>query len=157
MWNISGETQALSFLCSFLLGAGLCLFYDIFRCSRKVRSFSAVSVFFCDLIFSVVSAFCTFILLLIFTGGEIRLFILFGEASGFLICRLTLSKIVSKPLCFCMRAFFKLIRICAGFTERFCSSSADICEKALNFIKNVFKNAKNRKKTLETEDTDSVY
>ncbi len=119
MWEINSSFQAVSFLYSVLFGVLYCLFYDFFRVLRKLNKSTALSVFFEDLFYFVVIAFVTFLLLMSLSNGEIRGYILFGMAVGFVICYFTISHFFVKIL----YAFFKFL--------------SNISEKAVNFLNRV--------------------
>lgn len=93
MWEIDLNGQTQTFIYSLCLGALLCLFYDIIRAIRKVWQKSAAAVFFEDLFFWIISAFATFIFLIARTSGEIRGYVLVCELVGFVLCRLTFSRV----------------------------------------------------------------
>lgn len=93
MWEINNYHQWSTFFYSVLLGIGLCVLYDLFRLDRKVFRRSAVTVFFEDIVFWLIAALATFCLLLLHTNGQVRAFVLIGLLIGFLICRLTLTRL----------------------------------------------------------------
>lgn len=113
MWEIDLNGQTQTFAYSLCLGALACLFYDVIRAIRRVWRNSAVAVFFEDLLFWIISAFATFIFLMARTSGEIRGYVLACEFSGFILCRLTLSK----PLFFLTVHFFKILSKIITFTN----------------------------------------
>lgn len=94
MWEINVVGQAITFALSLALGGVLCTFYDVLRAIRKAGINSFWSVFLTDIIFWVVSAFVTFIFLISRTNGEIRGYVLIGEIFGFVIFRISISKIL---------------------------------------------------------------
>lgn len=91
-----GHGDLLTLLFATLIGVGLCLFYDILRVFRKTKKHSNIAIFFEDILFCVIAALATFILELVRTQGEMRVFIFFGELIGFVICRFTISRITFK-------------------------------------------------------------
>lgn len=93
MWEISNSLQLLSFVRALLLGVIICLGYDVLRAYRKVYDFSGLGIFFQDIFFSILSAFVVFIFLLGVTNGEMRAYIFLGLSIGFVLSRLTLSRI----------------------------------------------------------------
>lgn len=101
MWEISSYSQWMCFLYSVFLGCGICLFYDVLRIDRAIFKRSNLTVFFEDIFFWVIFAFCVYSFLIIFANGQIRAFILFGVFLGFILFRLTVSKLIFlivKPL-----------------------------------------------------------
>lgn len=106
MWEIDNLLQIINFARSLCLGAVFCLIYDILRALRTLFDFSAVSIFFQDIIFSLLSAFITFVFLLSVTNGELRGFVFISIAFGFLISRFTIS-----------RAWVWLLKMIIGFIK----------------------------------------
>ncbi len=94
MWEIHSTSQVGSFLASLLVGAGLCLFYDLFRLDRILFRRSKAAVFCADLFFWVVAAFSLFCLLLLTTNGQLRGFIFLGAIFGFFLWRFTVSRLL---------------------------------------------------------------
>lgn len=100
MWEINITDQIITFGLSLCLGALLCVFYDIIRALRKAGFNSFTAVFFTDIIFWLFSAFVTFIFLIVRTNGEIRGYVLLSELLGFILFRISLSKLLFKMLSF---------------------------------------------------------
>lgn len=99
MWEISLSLQVKTSLYGIVLGILLCGIYDIIKALRKTADKRNAAVFAGDIIFSVICAIVTFLFLLATTDGEIRGYALFFEGVGFLISRLTLSKLFLKLFC----------------------------------------------------------
>ena len=112
MWEIHSAHQALTFLYSIGFGSIICLYYDVFRSLRRAVSFSNFAIALQDLFFWILSAFTTFIFLLVRCNGEIRFFVIMGEALGFFLARATISKIFFllsfKVIVFFNRIFVKI-------------------------------------------------
>ncbi len=70
------------------------MLYDILRSVRRVYDFTAVAFFFQDIVYALISALVTFLFLLGVTNGELRLFVFVGLTLGFLLSRLTISKVL---------------------------------------------------------------
>lgn len=111
MWEIDLKQQLISLLCAVLLGIVLSMYSDIFRIIRKVKKHSKVSVFIEDLLFFMVSAFVTFMLLMARCNGEVRGYMILGEVLGFLLFRLTVSRIT-------LPFFYKIISFVAGLFSK---------------------------------------
>ncbi len=119
--------------------------YDILRGFRKVFNYSAVTVFFQDVIFSVCMTLSVFLFLLSVTNGEMRGFVLIGLAFGFVISRFTLSVIWFKLLRWILSAFKNgIFWISKGFYKGFDFLSINI----IDFFK---KSGKHLKKVLKTQ------
>lgn len=106
MWETDNLFQLASFLRSGALGVLLCLAYDALRAFRRALKPGAVTIFFQDIVFSVLSALAVFCFLLAVTGGDMRAYAAFGAAAGFFCCRFTLSR----PWLWILVAFFGLLR-----------------------------------------------
>lgn len=91
---LSNLSQYGTMLLALILGFGCCLFYDVFRILRKGCRFSAADVGLQDVVCGIVFAVLTFLLLLTRCMGEVRFYVLFCEGAGFLICRVTLSRVL---------------------------------------------------------------
>ena len=119
MWEISLGGQITAFLYSLLLGAALCLLYDIIRATRKSGADSFLAVFAGDILFWAISAVVVFIFLVAVTNGEIRGYVLFSAAAGFLIYRFTAGRPVFFLLClvfsFLSKIFSKFSFAVSGF------------------------------------------
>lgn len=142
MWEINSFSQITGSLFAILLGLVLSLVYDVIRALRKVGVKSFFAVFLGDIFFSFLSAVITFLFLLVFTNGAIRLYVIFFEALGFLLCRAVISKIFVKLLT-AVFSFFK--KIFAFISSLFLTYS----EKTHSFIKKTLKKRLKTKKGLE--------
>ena len=84
--------QLLTFLLSMVLGAALCLIYDIFRIARIAKKPSRLLLFMQDIAFALVCAVLIFFMQMVRSSGEVRWFILTGALCGFAACRVTVSR-----------------------------------------------------------------
>ncbi len=100
MWEISNYDQVNTFLLSVILGGLCCVIYDILRALRKVclNSFWAITIG--DILLWIFYAFVTFIFLIARTNGEIRVYVLLGELTGFILFRISISKFLFSALKF---------------------------------------------------------
>ena len=94
MWEITLSGQVTGFLFSLALGALLAVFYDFIRAARDAGLNSFVAVFIGDLLFFIISALTVFIYLVGTTNGQVRGYILFSAAVGFMLYRITVGKAV---------------------------------------------------------------
>ena len=118
MWEISNNAQFYSFCIANLFGVIYCLFYDVFRALRKTSVFGAVAIFFQDIIYFLVISILTFMLMLSFTDGEIRVYILVGILLGFVVCNFTISLFFKKILFFLFAMVLKGVNaFCKGFSR----------------------------------------
>lgn len=150
MWEIDINNQLLTFLLSIILGVVFCAFYDVFRALRKAGLNSFIATFIADIIYWIIIAFLTFLFLLARTGGEIRGYVLIAALIGFIVFRVTLSKLLFKFLSFIFCKTVKLLKqihnVFYGFYDRFSVFLAKVSGK---FAKSSKRGLKNLKKLLK--------
>lgn len=128
MWEIEISLQLKTFLWAFLSGVLFCLVYDIFRARRKTGADNSRLIFFEDIIFFFAAGVYSFLFLLVFSCGQIRLYALAGQAVGFFACRITVSKLWLKILVLLFSGLRRLSSLlgCAGkHFESFFNSEID--------------------------------
>ncbi|MCL2225699.1 MAG: spore cortex biosynthesis protein YabQ [Defluviitaleaceae bacterium] len=94
---LSMSGQALLFFFTVLMGAGIGLFFDVFRILRKtvpVLAKSSIAVQLEDLFFWLVVTGGMFYFMLHYNFGEIRLFAILGAACGLALYFAILSRLV---------------------------------------------------------------
>lgn len=134
MSTVNIGQQALNFLFAFLFGVALALLYDFVKVLHRTVMRSFLSVQLSDVIFCFVSSLLCFCFFMLFTGGEVRAYLLFGMALGFGFWSFFISP----------------------FTVRFCLIFCSIMRKILHIfsiplhifektVKNLKKSVKNRK------------
>lgn len=157
MWEINLAEQTLSFLLSLLLGVILCLKYDIFRAYRKIKKPTVIGVFIQDVLYFLICAVLTFLLMIITTSGQVRGYIFIGIVIGFAICRISLSVLFFKILVVLFGAVAKIFmavkRKTTVLIKAIFRKIQGIAKKLLKFFKNVLFY---RKKLLHTNN-DIVY
>ena len=104
MWEINNLHQWCTFGMSLVVGLLCCIIYDVFRLDRQIFKREKLTVFFQDILLWLIYTFIIFSFILIRTNGEPRLFVFFGNILGFLICRLTISRLI-------MRMFIPIKRL----------------------------------------------
>ena len=148
MWEIHTSDQLLTFGYALLLGAILCVIYDLLSTHRIANGCGAVTVFIADLAFWIVAAFMTFLFMLARTNGEIRGYVLVAELLGFVIFRLTLSKLLFTLLL----AFFKMLARVEDFFAYVFETCAEFAnkmgKKSLKILKRVGKRIKKLLKSI---------
>jgi Spore cortex protein YabQ (Spore_YabQ). len=97
------DSQLQGFLVSVLTGVLLGALYDIFRIYRTVFRPEKRAVFFQDLFYMICAAFVTFLLALGVNYGEIRFYILAGEAIGWCLYYLTIGMVTVQVFRFVSR------------------------------------------------------
>lgn len=102
-------SQIMIFLFSFVLGSFLGLIFDIFKVVNSILEKNLKRVFFEDILYFILSAFATFIYVLIVNMGEIRFYILSGEIIGWLIYRFTFGRLIYKFILIITRFLYNWI------------------------------------------------
>ena len=110
--SFEAQTQGFLYACAvgFLLGA----FYDFFRILRVFLRCDRRPVFFQDLFCCCVTAVITFLLALAVNWGEIRFYLLAGQAIGVCVYFLTLGEITVRLA----RVIFHVLRWIRRFLGR---------------------------------------
>lgn len=154
MWEIDVGNQALTFALSMATGGIFCLSYDIVRAIRKVALNTFWAVLFTDILLWIIYAFVTFIFLIARTNGEIRGYVLVGEAIGFALCRISISRLLFPILRFIavkIAAFTrKTGQIIYVFYAKTETSVLGQKKYIFKFFKSIKKLLKNRGKLLYT-------
>ena len=88
--------QVLIFAYSLALGLVLGFSYDIFRVLRIIINSKNIAVFLQDVLYFMVSGILTFLFVLAVNSGEARLYILAGEAVGWILYHVTLGEFIYK-------------------------------------------------------------
>ena len=94
--GISLSAQTAYFLWSLVLGVALGVLYDAVRAVRMIFRAGKIHVLVSDVVFFAVCGVITSLFSLPFNKGNVRVFILFGEAVGFLAYRITLGSVMGK-------------------------------------------------------------
>ncbi len=110
MWEVDSSAQIITFLISLLIGAVFSVIYDIFKSVRVCFRCNKVSVFFQDILFSIICTFITFCLCILQTKGQPRAFVLFAIAVGFFVMRMLLSRFFVFIFCAILRFILKIKR-----------------------------------------------
>lgn len=150
MWEINNSLQLSGFLYSCVLGAIYCVVYDFLRAVRSGNRTSAFIVFFQDIFYFTAAAISCFCFLLATTNGELRFYAILGILIGFVITRLTVSKltyfIFLKITHFIRFIFTKfsngLTKVCAFFDTRltfFAKKAAAILKNTSYTLKKLLK------------------
>ena len=145
MWEIEISLQLETFLWALLSGAFFCLVYDIMRARRKTGKDNGRLIFFEDIFFFAAAGVFSFLFLLVFCCGQIRLYALAGQAAGFFLCRLTVSRLWLRLLVFLFTVFRRLSELLKRISARFEAFFNAETDKIVLFFK------KRRKKWLESE------
>lgn len=148
MWEIHTSDQLLTFGYALILGAILCVIYDLLRAHRIANHCGAITVFIADLAFWIAAAFMTFLFLLARTKGELRGYVLVAELIGFVIFRLTFSKLLFSVLLAIFNAFVHIGVFLSKVFERLAVFVNEIGKKTLKILKRVGKRLKKLLKSI---------
>ena len=85
--------QALA-LWSVIVGAFLCVVYDVFRVTRLRHRQNSVLLFLCDFAFSLIATLAMLLLFFNLSFGKMRAYAFALVALGFLVWRFTVSRLV---------------------------------------------------------------
>lgn len=147
MWEVSNHNQIVSFLISFAFGALYCLVYDVLRSIRKVGRNDTLTVAIQDVVFFVVIAFVTFMIMLAYTCGEIRFYVIGAILLGAVVCNYTISPLFRRCFVFVLRRFIRIFsvvkRAIKGVKFKISHRFAPIKEFLLNIFKKIPKTLKN--------------
>lgn len=122
MWFSLSE-QTAYFLWSIALGAGAAVLYDIVRAVRIFLKAGKLHLIISDAVFFALCGILTSLFALPFNKGDVRAFIVFGEAVGFLCYRLTIGQVsgrfysilskgitwILRKICDLLKKFFDLL------------------------------------------------
>lgn len=146
MSPVNSDFQIISIFVSLLFGSGFCLLYDLIRAWRRTKNCGVIAVFVQDIIYFFFIAFITFLLLLAFSKGEIRAYILLGILVGFLLWNFLISRYFCKAV---MKLFSFLYKIFAFFKQLFCKMRVAV-EKISGYLQKIYeKRVKVRKNNLK--------
>lgn len=111
--QVDYQLQTALAVWSVAVGGMLCAVYDVFRVFRLRRAQNKILLFFCDFLFCVFAAISMLILFFNLTYGKVRVYSFVFALVGFMLWRVTVSKLFTALV-------LKII---------------DIAEKLLNSIK----------------------
>lgn len=135
MGYIDVSYQVVTFLLSVVLGAVMCLLYDVLRALHKRTLKGFFEVFVSDLLFWGVAAIMTFCFLVIRCNGNVRGFVIVGQAIGFSAVRLTLSRFILAGIDWIMSAFSCVFRFIWRFVAKMFRIPKNIFKKILKYAK----------------------
>ena len=146
MWIVSNNNQLISFLVSVLFGVFFCLFYDILRSIRIIGYKSVLGIAVQDVFFCVAAAFITFMLMLRYTCGEVRFYIIFAVVLGFAVCNYTISPFFRGLLTFILKKICLVFGAINKVFKRLKFKTVLLFDKIHIFLKKYAKTLKNHLK-----------
>lgn len=130
------------FLFSLVLGAVLSLFYDMIRATRVAGLNSTAAVFIGDILFWLICAVAVFIFLVGVTNGEIRGYVLFSAAIGFIVYRVTAGRLLFRLLCLLIGLLRRAAGKISAFADKLYSEierfAAALFKRVRRVVSNVF-------------------
>lgn len=94
LYGLSLATQTKGFLLSLGLGFIMGIFYDLFRILRLAISNSKALIIVFDVLYCIFLCFVTFLFCLTINEGQIRFYLLMGEAVGFAVYYFSLGVVI---------------------------------------------------------------
>ncbi len=101
--------QTVYFLFSLLFGVMISALYDVFRILRFCGFNRLWQIIFTDILYVFICAVLTALFAMPFNKGDVRYFVLFGEAVGFVVYRFTLGELMTPIYSFLIRLFKVII------------------------------------------------
>lgn len=147
--ELTFSQQTTAFLYSLIFGTAAGLFYDIFKIIRMTFCKSKISVFVLDLIYVLIVSLNLFIFSAAYMFGFVRVFVMFGSIIGFLVCRLTVGRLL--PLVYCPLIYFGE-RICVKISRKI----KKILKKLLKNSNKILYNVNKNKGIFRNNDNNSV-
>lgn len=146
--------QSTAFLCSLVFGAAAGLLYDIFKIIRMTLCKGKASVFVTDFLYVFIVSLNLFIFSVAYMLGFVRVFVMFGSIIGFLVCRLTVGRLLS--LVYCPLIYFGE-RICVKISRKIKKILKKLLKNSNKILYNVNKNKgifrNNDNNTVEKADS----
>jgi len=160
-FSVSQHTSL--FLLSVVLGAALGMVYDVFRAVRIIFPPAAKdgAVLVQDIIFCIICGFSIFCFSTLAVRGQVRFFIFFGSAIGFVLYILTIGNFITGVLRAVFGAIYGTLRkVYSVIIEQVVNLSRNICQKGSRVFvgsnENVENNGSSGKKHLK-KDAGLVY
>ncbi len=142
MWEINNYDQVITFLLSCGLGAFYCFVYDIIRSVRKVCLNSFLVITITDILLWIVYAFMTFLFMIARTKGEVRGYVFFGELFGFILFRISISKLIVPILSFVFVKMADINSAICKFADDFYGKFESVILKMVAYVFKILKSAK---------------
>lgn len=156
-FSVSQHTS--QFLLSVVLGGALGVVYDLFRTLRIIFPPAAKSgaVLVQDIIFCIICGFSVFCFSTLAVRGQVRFFIFFGSAIGFVLYILTIGNVITGVLRLVFGTIYGTLRkVYSSIIEQLVNLSRNICQKGSGVFvgsnENVENNALSGKKHLKNDE-----
>ncbi len=133
--NINTSEQVMTFVLSIGLGFLFCMLYDILRVFHRLWLKGFFEVLVSDILFWTVLSVVTFCFLIIRCQGSVRAYVILGQALGFLVARITVSKLFVKALTAIFTWISKGFNRFGGIIGKFMLKCEKFFKKMLNKAK----------------------
>lgn len=138
MWEIDVSFQALGLVMSVVLGVVSAVIYDFLRAFNSIAHPKAAVMFFLDILYWGKLTILFFCFFMVFSNGQPRLYVFMGALGGFILSRLTVSKIFFYLFLKILSALgFFAVKI-KGFLSLVGTAVAKILKKLKKSIKKAF-------------------
>ena len=137
MGYIDTNNQVFTFLWSLVLGVVMCLAYDVVRAFHKVSVKGFFEVMLLDLLFWGTWSLITFSFLLLRCKGEVRAYVLFGQALGFVITRISVSKLFYHIFTLILKVFRRIFEFLGSNVRKAIECLEKNIKKSHKYIKKV--------------------
>ena len=144
--DFSNSHQLNMFLISILIGIGFSIIYDAFRFLRIFHKNGTILIFIEDIVYFSICSIITFCFFILYSKGVIRAYVYVGEIIGFIICRITVSKVIFIIIKKIKKVYDKIYYILKVKLLKIKRCSGVYLEKVKEFIKNTIKLLKKIKK-----------
>ncbi len=152
LYGLSLAIQTKNFLLSLGLGFLMGIFYDVFRIIRiSISQRKSVIIIF-DLLYCIFLGFSDFLFFITVNEGQVRFYLLLGEAIGFAVYYFSLGAIIfslsGKIIEFTKSCFKRIFCVLFFPFKWFFTTMKRVCDKILKKGRKTSKNIKNKSKFL---------
>ncbi len=139
--QVESLRQVVTFLLALALGAGMCLLHDGVRCFHVLLPPGKMRVAISDLLGFGLAAAATALFFMVRCSGQVRLFVLLGEGTGFTAWRWFISRRVMPPL---TRLLKRARSVCLSASGRLRAALARLGRKMAEIYRKTHKNSQKR-------------
>ena len=93
-FEITTQGQTLLFVRGLLFGACMAALYDVLRIYRQAFGAKTLSLFIQDILFFSICGLASFIFMLVFNNGQVRIFIIAAQLIGAIIYRYSIGVLI---------------------------------------------------------------
>lgn len=152
LYSLSLAQQTKGFLLSLGFGFIMGFFYDVFRIIRICISRTKAAFIVFDILYCTFLCFCTFLFFLIVNEGELRAYLLLGEAIGFAVYYFSLGAAIfsvsEKIISFIKKTILLIFKAISYPFQKLFAILSNFFGKILKKSRKNAKNIKNKSKFL---------